>query len=59
MEGRASPGTRRVYRGAGLEGGVAEGPEAFLWLVENGRMVVMVIMVLRIVPIPPFPTNQR
>ena len=29
---------------------------ACLWLVGNGRMVVMVLI---IVPIPPFPTNQR
>ena len=28
----------------------------YLWLVGNGRMVVMVLI---IVPIPPFPTNQR
>ena len=30
--------------------------QAYLWLVGNGRMVVMVLI---IVPIPPFPTNQR
>ena len=30
--------------------------DAYLWLVGNGRMVVMVLI---IVPIPPFPTNQR
>ena len=29
---------------------------SYLWLVGNGRMVVMVLI---IVPIPPFPTNQR
>ena len=31
-------------------------PESYLWLVGNGRMVVIVVI---IVPIPPFPTNQR
>ena len=30
--------------------------EAYLWLVGNGRMVVMVLI---IVPIPPFPTNPK
>ena len=30
--------------------------QTYLWLVGNGRMVVMVPI---IVPIPPFPTNQR
>ena len=35
---------------------LALSPVAYLWLVGNGRMVVMVLI---IVPIPPFPTNQR
>ena len=38
-----------------VRAGVAQ-LKTYLWLVGNGRMVVMVLI---IVPIPPFPTKQR
>ena len=47
-------GSAERMRGFRLLGG-----DSYLWLVGNGRMVVVVVVVVIIVPIPPFPTNQR
>ena len=57
---RDHPGARvaalaRRYRQEAA-GELQAAEEAYLWLVGNGRMVVMVLI---IVPIPPFPTNQE
>ena len=51
MKAAEATGTPEVRRQKGLMK-----RSTYLWLVGNGRMVVLVLIM---VPIPPFPTNPR
>ena len=58
-----APGRSPFLLSASALGPASSRPESctgaalpYLWLVGNGRLVVMVLI---IVPFPPFPANQR